>query len=187
MGRRDRRLGVGQDERQVFRIVAMGFNADRRALDCPRAAALGAALHRRVELRQGQIALVIRPGKPFRGDAADPLSARDIDFVAAARVAPAVQGFKVGHGSISATGRPRASLSTSKPVTGTAAGLLLFIGEHVRLDWPGIWRSTAEHLSSPPLTLHPDAEHFSAYYGAAQSLHVQFRTQTPAAFARGKN
>ena len=43
MGRRDRRLGVGQDERQVFRIVAMGFDPDRSALDRPRAAALGAA------------------------------------------------------------------------------------------------------------------------------------------------
>jgi hypothetical protein len=46
MGRRDRRIGVRQDECQVFRIVAMGFDADRRALDRPRAAALGAAFHR---------------------------------------------------------------------------------------------------------------------------------------------
>jgi len=62
---RNRCVGVRQDERQFLRVVAMGFDPDRRALDRARPAALGAAFHRGVELRKGEVLLVIGPGKPF--------------------------------------------------------------------------------------------------------------------------
>lgn len=40
--------------------------------------------------------LIVRPRKPFRRDAAFPLTAGYVDFVAAARVASAVQDIQVG-------------------------------------------------------------------------------------------
>lgn len=84
MGRRDRSVGVGQDQRQPLGIIPVRLDADPRALDGARPAALGAPLHRGEEVVQRQIALVVGPGKPFRGHAAHPFPARYIHLVAAA-------------------------------------------------------------------------------------------------------
>ena len=97
MGGCYRRLGVRKDERQLLRIVAMGLDPDRRALDRPRLAPLGPALHRSVELRKREILLIIGPRKPFGRYAAVMPAAGHIHLVAAA-LGAAIRDFDCSHG-----------------------------------------------------------------------------------------
>ena len=104
MGRGNRRVGSGHDQRQRLRIVAAGLDADRRTLDYARPAAVRAALDRRLKRRQRQVALVVGSREPFRRDAAVVAAAGYIHPVAARRAAGAVLKFDIGHVVISVTG-----------------------------------------------------------------------------------
>jgi hypothetical protein len=113
MGRLDRLVATGYDEREAFGIVARGFDPDRPRFDGPGCRTIGAGLHRLVELGQRQIALVVGTREPLRTDAGDTLTPRDVDLVAAGR-----GGLAGGLGKDSSHGKsperaPGASLPTS--------------------------------------------------------------------------
>ena len=97
MGRRDRCLGVRQNERELLGIVAMGLDPDRRALDCARPALLGAAFYRGVEVREREIFLIVGPGKPF-GRYAPVVSATGHIHLVAAALGAAVHDLDCCHG-----------------------------------------------------------------------------------------
>ncbi len=97
MGRRNGCVRIGQNERELLGIVAMGLDADRGALDRPRLAPLGPALHRGVEVREREVLLVIGPGKPFGRNPPFMPAAGHIHLVAAA-LGAAVNDFDCSHG-----------------------------------------------------------------------------------------
>ena len=82
--RRMRRIGrAGQMQDKAGVILALGFDADRRDLYCPRAAFFRATSHRRMKVGKRKIPFVIGTREPLGGYAADALAARDVHFVPA--------------------------------------------------------------------------------------------------------
>ncbi len=125
MRRSDRRLGAGQHQREPLGVVPAGFDPHRGTLDRPGPAPLGAAVHRREQLRQGQEALIRRAREPLGRNPADPLPSRDIHLVAARRTLLDGPAHRI---SLIADLRdgPAESLSLDpQPVTATAAALYL--------------------------------------------------------------
>ena len=113
MRRRNRRIGTGQDQRQPLRIVAAGLDADQRAFDDAGPAALRAVLTAVRQVGERQIALVRRPGEPFRRHAADALAAADIHLVTAAASRRRIENLHLCHGSNLHDGRRRPLLQPS--------------------------------------------------------------------------
>jgi hypothetical protein len=97
MGRRDRRVRAGQCESEALRVTAVGFHPDRRALHGSGPAALGPSAHGREEVRQGQVTLVGRPRKPFRGHAIDSFAAGHVHSVAIQPIARSVKSIQLDH------------------------------------------------------------------------------------------
>ncbi len=124
MGRRDRRIDPGQDQRQTLGVVATSLHADRGALDGPSSAAFGPSAYGGVELRQRKIAFVGRPRIPFRGHAANALAAGRVHLVAAGAVTGSAKNFDLGHGVVSMTGA-RSLASGLQPVTENPSALSL--------------------------------------------------------------
>ena len=99
MGGRHRPVRAGHHQGETFGVVAARFHPDGRALDRPRPAALGAAVDGGEQVRQREIALIGRAGKPLRGHAADAFPPAHIHPVAASALARGVQNLHLGHGT----------------------------------------------------------------------------------------
>ncbi len=91
MRRRDGLVILREPQRQALGVVARGLDADRRAFDGPRPAALGAPLHRRIEIGEREKPLVIGTREPFGRNAADARAAGRIDLVAAGSITAGVK------------------------------------------------------------------------------------------------
>jgi hypothetical protein len=82
MGRRDRLTLTRNEKLKPLRVVARCFDTDRSTFDGAGMGALGAGPDGVVEIGQRQETLVIGARKPFGRNAADPFTARNIDFEA---------------------------------------------------------------------------------------------------------
>src|SRR6056297_641758 len=127
MRRRNGFVRAGQDQPQLFRVVAMRLDPDRGAFHRARPAPLRPTLDGCEEIVERQIPLVIRPREPFGRHPVYILAARHIHLVAAADVTPGIDNLGI-HGFSPATGGRK---PLSRPPNPSRAGTApLYLSDH---------------------------------------------------------